>query len=112
MYQTGALSTLASAWRLSVELAADLVKIALFDVVILVDDSGSMQFEQNGERIEDLKSCVPFVVGCGAAKGLTGWGVRGVHIDGEVVRGGVWSAEGQWRLQGCARVGAKWRLCS
>lgn len=37
------------------ELAADLVKIALFDVVLLADDSGSMQFEQGGERIEDLK---------------------------------------------------------
>jgi hypothetical protein len=55
VYQSGALSTLASAWRLPIELAADLVKIALFDVVILVDDSGSMKFEQNGERIEDLK---------------------------------------------------------
>ena len=54
--QSGALQTLASAWRLPVELASDLVKIALFDVVVLVDDSGSMAFEQNGERIEDLKS--------------------------------------------------------
>ncbi|ORY26049.1 hypothetical protein BCR39DRAFT_542398 [Naematelia encephala] len=53
--QTGVLAQLASAWRLPVELAADLVKIALFDVVILIDDSGSMAFEQGGERIEDLK---------------------------------------------------------
>lgn len=53
--QSGALQQLASAWKLPVELAADLVKIALFDVVVLVDDSGSMAFEQNGERIEDLK---------------------------------------------------------
>jgi uncharacterized protein with von Willebrand factor type A (vWA) domain len=49
------LQQLASAWKLPVELAADLVKISLFDVVVLVDDSGSMSFEQNGERIEDLK---------------------------------------------------------
>lgn len=53
--QSGVLDKLAAAWRLPVELAADLVKIALFDVVILVDDSGSMAFEQNGERIDDLK---------------------------------------------------------
>jgi len=53
--QTGALQTLASNWKLPLELAADLVKISLFDVVVLVDDSGSMKFEENGERIEDLK---------------------------------------------------------
>ncbi|WVR07881.1 hypothetical protein IAU60_004924 [Kwoniella sp. DSM 27419] len=53
--QSGALQQLAANWKLPVELASDLVKIALFDVVVLVDDSGSMSFEQNGERIEDLK---------------------------------------------------------
>lgn len=57
--QSGSLQQLASAWKLPVELAADLVKISLFDVVVLVDDSGSMSFEQNGERIEDLKQYVP-----------------------------------------------------
>ncbi|KAK6908666.1 hypothetical protein I203_102669 [Kwoniella mangroviensis CBS 8507] len=53
--QSGALQQLASNWKLPVELASDLVKISLFDVVVLIDDSGSMAFEQNGERIEDLK---------------------------------------------------------
>ncbi|KAJ9091412.1 hypothetical protein QFC19_009122 [Naganishia cerealis] len=53
--QTGALDRIAQEWRLPKEVALDLVKIALFDVVILCDDSGSMAFEQNGERIEDLK---------------------------------------------------------
>lgn len=37
------------------ELASDLVKLALFDVVLYIDDSGSMAFEEGGERIEDLK---------------------------------------------------------
>jgi hypothetical protein len=53
--QSGALQQLSSNWRLPLELASDLVKIALFDVVVLVDDSGSMAFEQGGERIDDLK---------------------------------------------------------
>lgn len=53
--QTGALDRIIQEWRLPKEVALDLVKIALFDVVILCDDSGSMAFEQNGERIEDLK---------------------------------------------------------
>jgi len=30
-------------------------KIALFDVILMLDDSGSMQFQENGSRIEDLK---------------------------------------------------------
>jgi hypothetical protein len=55
VYVSGALQQLSQAWRLPTELAADLVKISLFDVVVLVDDSGSMAFEQGGERIEDLK---------------------------------------------------------
>jgi len=53
--QTGALQKLAAMWKLPMELAIDLTKIALFDVVVLIDDSGSMAFEQNGERIDDLK---------------------------------------------------------
>ena len=40
------------------ELAADLVKLSLFDVILYIDDSGSMAFEQGGERIDDLKLCV------------------------------------------------------
>lgn len=53
--QSGAVDKLAAAWKLPSELAIDLAKIALFDVAILIDDSGSMAFEQGGERIEDLK---------------------------------------------------------
>lgn len=37
------------------ELAGDLVKLSLFDVVLYIDDSGSMAFEEGGERIDDLK---------------------------------------------------------
>lgn len=54
--QTGALQKLSAMWKLPMELAADLAKLSLFDVVVLIDDSGSMAFEQNGERIDDLKS--------------------------------------------------------
>ena len=37
------------------ELALDLASLALYDIVLFVDDSGSMAFEENGERIDDLK---------------------------------------------------------
>ena len=37
------------------ELATDLASLALYDIVIYADDSGSMIFEEGGERINDLK---------------------------------------------------------
>ena len=33
----------------------DCVKIALFDVVLYLDDSGSMRFEEGGSRIDDVR---------------------------------------------------------
>jgi hypothetical protein len=88
--QTGALQKLAAQWRLPAELAVDLVKIALFDTVILVDDSGSMAFEQGGERIDDLKMILGKIAGACALfdeDGLTvrflNSQVRGDHIRSE-----------------------------
>eukprot|EP00775_Hariotina_reticulata_P010679 gene10679-10838_t len=45
---------LAARWRMPVELAIDLASLALYDIVIYGDDSGSME-TGDGERIEDLK---------------------------------------------------------
>lgn len=42
-------------WRIPKEIAVDLARLALYDIVIYADDSGSMAFEENGERIDDLK---------------------------------------------------------
>lgn len=49
--------SLAARWRMPVELAVDLSALALYDVVIYADDSGSME-SGDGERIEDLKLIV------------------------------------------------------
>lgn len=46
---------LAAQWRVNPEIAQDIVKLALYDIILYVDDSGSMAFEENGERIDDLK---------------------------------------------------------
>ncbi|KAL9088480.1 MAG: hypothetical protein Q9165_006204 [Trypethelium subeluteriae] len=46
---------LCAAWRLPKEIGNDVVSLGLYDVIIYIDDSGSMQFEENGERIKDLK---------------------------------------------------------
>jgi uncharacterized protein YegL len=41
-------------WNVPKEIASDIVKLALWDIIIFVDNSGSMRFEENGERIDDL----------------------------------------------------------
>lgn len=56
--QTGTLAQLANEWRLPAEVAMDLVRLALFDTVLYLDDSGSMSFEEGGSRIDDLKLIV------------------------------------------------------
>lgn len=45
----------ASQWHLSQEMAYDLAVLALYDIVFFCDDSGSMMFEEHGERVDDLK---------------------------------------------------------
>ncbi|KAK9389040.1 hypothetical protein V1515DRAFT_322779 [Lipomyces mesembrius] len=52
---TGQIQQIAQLWRLPMEIAVDLVRLALYDIVLYIDDSGSMAFEENGERIHDLK---------------------------------------------------------
>ncbi|DAA79571.1 TPA_exp: Uncharacterized protein A8136_0344 [Trichophyton benhamiae CBS 112371] len=52
---SGQVDQLCATWRVPREVGQDVVKLALFDVILYIDDSGSMQFEENGERIKDLK---------------------------------------------------------
>ncbi|KAI9803175.1 MAG: hypothetical protein M1825_001966 [Sarcosagium campestre] len=42
-------------WNVPREVGQDVVKLALFDIILYIDDSGSMLFEEDGERIKDLK---------------------------------------------------------
>ncbi|GEM12866.1 von Willebrand factor, type A domain containing protein [Rhodotorula toruloides] len=57
--QSGMIQHLSQAWRLPLEIAVDLAKLALCDVVLYIDDSGSMvwseSFEEGGSRIDDAK---------------------------------------------------------
>ncbi|MCJ1241499.1 hypothetical protein MMC14_009504 [Varicellaria rhodocarpa] len=46
---------LAQKWKMPVELALDLVALALYDIVIYADDSTSMKYAENGSRIDDMK---------------------------------------------------------
>ncbi|KAI9863448.1 MAG: hypothetical protein M1830_006150, partial [Pleopsidium flavum] len=46
---------LCASWRVPREVGQDIVKLALFDIILYIDDSGSMLFEEEGERIKDLR---------------------------------------------------------
>lgn len=49
---------LAAKYHMPVELAYSMASLALYDIIIYADDSGSMAFEEGGERINDLKLMV------------------------------------------------------
>ncbi|EEH38507.2 hypothetical protein PAAG_08234 [Paracoccidioides lutzii Pb01] len=52
---TNQIDQLCATWRVPREVGQDIIKLALFDIILYIDDSGSMQFEENGDRIKDLK---------------------------------------------------------
>ncbi|KAK4058351.1 hypothetical protein OIO90_000509 [Microbotryomycetes sp. JL221] len=56
--QSGAIQRVAAEWNIRPEVAIDLVRLSLFDVVLYLDDSGSMKFEEHGTRIDDLRLVV------------------------------------------------------
>lgn len=61
--QAGAkVNQLCQQWRLPQEVGRDLARLGLYDIILYIDDSGSMQFEENGERIDDLKLILSRVV--------------------------------------------------
>lgn len=105
--QSGAVDEIAAAWRLDKEIAMDTIKLALFNIVLLIDDSGSMacvprlwpsfvarkrlltpvhllsrSFEEGGERIDDLKLIL----------GRVAYATSKYDSDGIQVR---------WRLRAC-----------
>ncbi|KAJ3037858.1 hypothetical protein HDV00_001273 [Rhizophlyctis rosea] len=68
-------NAIAAKWKLPTEMAYDLAAISLYDVVLYVDDSGSMAFEEGGERIDDLK----FIIQC-VAEICTGFDEDGISV--------------------------------
>jgi hypothetical protein len=51
----GKINQVIKEWKIMKEIANDVVKLALYDIVLYIDDSGSMQFEEEGSRIQDLR---------------------------------------------------------
>ena len=50
--------SIAREWNIPKEIAYDLASLALYDIVFFCDDSGSMMFEEGGERVDDLKAII------------------------------------------------------
>lgn len=70
------------------EIASDLAKLALFDIILYIDDSGSMAFEQGGERIDDMKLILNRVSYASSLFDQDGISVRFMNsnVDGDNVR--------------------------
>ncbi|RAK82645.1 putative transcription factor RfeF [Aspergillus fijiensis CBS 313.89] len=58
------------------EVAMDIMKLALFDVILYVDDSGSMEFEERGVRKEQLRSTIEVVASAASTFDDDGISVR------------------------------------
>ncbi|KAL8710001.1 MAG: hypothetical protein Q9220_005272 [cf. Caloplaca sp. 1 TL-2023] len=58
----GQVDQLCRKWDIPLEIGQDLVKLALFDVILYIDNSGSMLMDEDGERITDLKLIINRVV--------------------------------------------------
>ncbi|KAI8907610.1 hypothetical protein DFJ77DRAFT_434428 [Powellomyces hirtus] len=73
---------LAFQWKLqTVELAYDLASLALYDIVIYADDSGSMMAAENGERVDDLNLIVSKVAEISSLFDQDGIAVRFMNSD-------------------------------
>lgn len=48
-------------WNVPTEVAMDVMKLALFDIVLFVDDSGSIEFEERGVRKEQLRQVLGII---------------------------------------------------
>ncbi|KAJ5317138.1 hypothetical protein N7508_001646 [Penicillium antarcticum] len=55
------LARLIHEWAVPMEVATDVMKLALFDVILYVDDSGSIEFEEKGLRKDQLRQILGIV---------------------------------------------------
>ncbi|UZJ51482.1 hypothetical protein CBS101457_000802 [Exobasidium rhododendri] len=92
---SGALYECAEAWKLPPSLAKDLVKLALFDVSFLLDDSLSMRSE-NSLRIDSLKSILTRAADAGARfdpDGMEVSWINGMHHSPSRIRSAAEASE-------------------
>ncbi|KAL2870839.1 putative transcription factor RfeF [Aspergillus lucknowensis] len=78
-------------FSLPVEIAMDVIKLSLFDIVLYVDDSGSIEFEEKGVRKEQLKQIIGIVATIASTFDEDGINVR--FMNNDLARNGVRSVQ-------------------
>ncbi|KAM0788322.1 hypothetical protein ACM66B_001465 [Microbotryomycetes sp. NB124-2] len=79
--QSGMIQRIAQEWNMRPEVALDLVRLALFDVVLYIDDSGSMKFEEQGSRMDDLRLLVQRATAAATLFDTDGISIRFINSD-------------------------------
>lgn len=77
----GLINQVIQRWRVAKEVANDIVKLALYDIVLYVDDSGSMAFEEEGSRIKDLRLILERVAFAATLFDKDGISIRFMNTD-------------------------------
>lgn len=68
-------------WRAPQEIAMDIIKLVLFDIILYVDDSGSIQFEENGNRLAQLKEILALIATAASKFDQDGISIRFMNSD-------------------------------
>ena len=70
------LDRLTHEWSVPMEVATDVMKLSLFDVILFVDDSGSIEFEEKGVRKDQLRQIIGIVATAASTFDQDGISVR------------------------------------
>ncbi|KAJ5603396.1 hypothetical protein N7537_006352 [Penicillium hordei] len=92
----GKLNKLIHEWAVPMEVATDVMKLALFDVILYVDDSGSIEFEEKGLRKDQLRQILGIVATAASTFDQDGISVR--FMNSSEVGDGIRNAEDVNRL--------------
>ncbi|KAL1980260.1 hypothetical protein VTN96DRAFT_4404 [Rasamsonia emersonii] len=68
-------------WNVPQEIAMDVIKLSLFDIVIYVDDSGSIQFEEDGSRLTQLRQILALIATAASKFDQDGVSIRFMNSD-------------------------------
>ncbi|KAJ5272710.1 hypothetical protein N7478_007835 [Penicillium angulare] len=92
----GKLQRLIQEWSVPMEVATDVMKLALFDVILYVDDSGSIEFEEKGLRKDQLRQILGIVATAASTFDEDGISVR--FMNSQESGDGIRNAEDVNRL--------------
>ncbi|KAL2835125.1 hypothetical protein BDW59DRAFT_137159 [Aspergillus cavernicola] len=78
-------------FSLPIEIAMDVIKLSLYDIVLYVDDSGSIEFEEKGVRKEQLKQIIGIVATVASTFDEDGINIR--FMNNDFVQNGIRNAQ-------------------